>query len=206
MKLSPDIELVLKLAAEIESPPQLSDVVEVDAVGRRVLFDQIRSEKHLDLLIKDDRVHPEAHGLIDRSYQIAGTINYGPLRFRKDSEASEHQRESVLRQLMSRIRIALNLRGKDFFWVASTEFGYGNRPHGHFLISFSRQPANIAGVIAEVREAFAELAKDLAETTLGDLQLSEVSNSIGAVAYLCKEEYGHRFKTFYYSTSLVKRD
>lgn len=202
LSLDPINPLIAKMMADFDRP----GIVEFESGGRRINFEKIESEDTLGLMINRDIVHPEAFALIGRAYQIAGCINYGPLRFRAASENGENERESLIRQLMGRTRISLGLNGKRFFWIGCTEYGYGNRPHTHFLISVPLNSIENQVIIEAIQSSFAKLASDLGELTIGDLNLSEVSNSVGAVAYLCKEEYGHRFKTFHYSTSLVTPD
>jgi hypothetical protein len=159
----------------------------------------------LEKMVKDDRVHPEALGLSRYSFELAGAINFGPLRFRSDSSNGEKLREELLRKFMGRIRIALGISGKQFRWVATTEYGYENRPHCHFLVglpqSLAQTPYTVLELQSEIK--FTDLAGDYGEATLGDLKLTPISSHFGAVAYLCKEEYHRPNKDFYYSRSLI---
>ena len=178
----------------------------------RLVYDKIKSPGDLDFLIGVNRIHPEAAGLARFNYKLAGTINYGPLRLRAASARGESEREQMIRKLMGRFRRALNLRGKDFIWTATTEYGYGNRPHGHFLISFDEVYPSLVGSLtfptceAVLNSCLSDLAKETNDACLGDLVLESVSNSLGAVAYLSKEEYGRGHKAFYYSTALIPRE
>lgn len=175
-----------------------------------VSYEKIRDRDDVEFLVKNNHVHPEAVGLVVYQYQIAGTINYGPLRLRSDSDRGETAREEVIRKLMNRFRIALNIRGKDFIWIATTEYGYGNRPHGHFLISFDKTSESFSipevDTIKTVLNAcLFDLAKETEDPCIGDMEITPVTNSMGACSYLCKKEYRRPFKAFYFSTGLIKR-
>lgn len=159
----------------------------------------------LEELVKGDRVHPEALGLSRYPFTLAGTINFGPMRFRSDSSHGEKLREELIRRLMGRIRMGLEISGKQYRWVATTEYGYENRPHCHFLLGFAQRLSQTPYRLLElqVETSFAELAGDYGQPTLGDLHLSPVSSHFGAVAYLCKEEFNRAIKAFYYSKSFI---
>jgi len=168
-------------------------------------YHRITTLDQLSLLIKEDRIHPEALGLSRFNFHLAGTLNYGPIRFRGDNPQSENNREQLIRKLMSRVRVGLGLRGKQFHWVAATEYGYENRIHSHFLLNLGVKSSLPSSVhITQVESAFGNLAKEMNEQVLGTLHLSPITNSIGAVGYLCKEEYRRPMKHFIYSQSLVK--
>ncbi len=176
----------------------------------RLSYEKIRDREDVEFLVKSNHIHPEAVGLVTHQYQIAGTINFGPLRLRSDNDRGETAREEVIRKLMNRFRIALKIRGKDLIWIATTEYGYGNRPHGHFLISFEKTSESVSipefETIKSILNAFLfDLAQETGDPCLGDMDISPVTNSMGACSYLCKKEYRRAFKAFYYSTGLIKR-
>jgi hypothetical protein len=170
-------------------------------------YHRITTLDQLSLFIKEDRIHPEALGLSRFNFHLAGTLNYGPIRFRGDNPQSENNREQLIRKLMSRVRVGLGLRGKQFHWVATTEYGYENRIHSHFLLNLGVKASLPSSVhITQVESAFGDLAKEMNEEVLGTLHLSPITHSIGAVAYLCKEEYRRPMKYFIYSQSIVSKD
>lgn len=176
----------------------------------RLVYDRISSREDVEFLVRTNHLHPEAVGLVKHTYQVAGTINYGPVSLRTDSITGEAGREQTIQKLLNRFRFTLGLRGKDLIWAATTEFGYENRPHGHFLISFDHvtSPMKVpsyttcCGLIPSILN---DLAVESGEPSLGTVIVEPVTNSPGAVAYLCKEEYRRPDKAFYYSTGLVKR-
>lgn len=176
----------------------------------RLVYERISSREDVEYLVKTNHIHPEAVGLVAYRYQIAGTINYGPVGLRADSITGEAGREQTIRKLLNRFRVTLGLRGGDFIWAATTEYGYENRPHGHFLISFDHvtSPMKVpsyttcCGLIPSILN---DLAVESGEPSLGTVIVEPVTNSPGAVAYLSKEEYRRPHKAFYYSTGLVKR-
>lgn len=176
----------------------------------RLVYGRISSREDVEYLVRTNHLHPEAVGLVAYRYPIAGTINYGPVSLRADSITGEAGREQTIRKLLNRFRVTLGLRGRDFIWAATTEFGYENRPHGHFLVSFDRvtSPTKVpsyttcCGLIPSILN---DLAVESGEPSLGTVIVEPVTNSPGAVAYLCKEEFRRSDKAFYYSTGLVKR-
>lgn len=176
----------------------------------RVSYERIRGKEDVEFLVKSNHIHPESVGLVSHAYQIAGTINYGPVSLRADSITGETKREQTIRSLMNYLRVRLGLRGKDFIWVATTEYGYQNRPHGHFLVSFDgvTDPAKIPSFdtcSTLLSSILNDLALESGEPCLGTLVVEPVTNSPGAVAYLCKEEYRRPDKVFYYSTGLIRK-
>jgi hypothetical protein len=178
------------------------DGLEFGEGRKRCAFDKIASHRQLELLVKADRIHPEAFALSRYNFELFGTINYGPIRYRQDSPQSEKIRDELLRQLMGRVRIALNLRGRDFWWVSSTEYGYENRVHGHFLIGLKTK------VVTEFlsilfNRSLGDLTQVNGDPLIGTLHLEPITNSMGAVAYLCKEEFQRPMKHFIYSSSIL---
>ena len=176
----------------------------------RVSYEKIRGREDVEFLVKSDHIHPEAVGLVSHAYQVAGTINWGPMNLRADSIPGETKRKLTTGRIMNYLRVRLGLNGKKFVWVATTEYGYENRPHGHFLISFDgvTNPSKVPS--AETCRGFLQsilhdLAVESDEPCLGEILVQPVTNSPGAVAYLCKEEYRRPHKAFYYSTSLTKQ-
>jgi len=164
----------------------------------------ITSEKQLELLVNENRLHPEVFGLKNYEFQLAGTINYGPIRFRNDTTQSEGLRDDLIRQLMGRVRVGLGLRGKDIFWVATTEYGYENRIHTHFLVGIAgRALVPTAALTQATDRAFTSLSAHFNESQLGTLHLNKVTNPLGAISYLCKEEYRRPMKHFIFSKTII---
>jgi len=56
---------------------------------------------------------------------------------------------------------------------------------------------------ATLVKALADMAAETGDDCLGELMLAPVTNSLGAVAYLSKEEYHRPFKKFMFSTGLI---
>jgi hypothetical protein len=182
-----------------------SDVVDMSTGIRRIVWEKVTTSEQLEFLVHNNIVHPEVIGLNQYNWTLFGTIQYGPVKYRLDTDRSESSRESVLRQLMSRIRVLLNIRGKDFKWVGCTEYGYENRPHSHFLISLPNTYLDKPNLIEVIQANFTQLGINLGEKTLGSLVIIPTIQSTGSIAYICKEEYRRTFKRFYYSTCFVSR-
>jgi hypothetical protein len=169
-------------------------------------YSLITSANQLEALVACDRLHPEVIGLSHYAFQIAGVINYGPMRFRSDTGPSAKLREDLIRQLMSRLRIALRLRGSECWWVCATEYGYENRIHSHFIFGLNEKTNTPSErLISLLHHGFKELSKNFNEEQIGTLNLTPVINSVGAVAYLCKEEYRRPMKHFIFSQSIAPR-
>jgi len=175
-------------------------------------FNEIRDVSDIMFLISQNLIHPECYTLSQFRYQLFGTVNYWDKSLQGNTPRSIQLRKKYILSLLSRIRIDLNIKGKDFMYVVGEEFGIDCRPHHHFLIGFNSGEdfERVKGTngVRNLDYIFTEVADKLHNVyqfpMVKDIQVDVIKNSLGMMGYVCKKEKHYPFKQFYISKSLLQ--
>jgi len=169
-----------------------------------VKFDEVRDRSDITYLINEGYLHPEARAMSQFRFQWFGTVNYWSQSMRSNSPHAQSKRSAYLRFLLSKLRIELGLRGKDFDFFASEEFGAGGRPHHHFLVGFHKPlPKDLLPLEDHLRTLARTLHQEHDLPLVEDIVVDQISNLSGSVAYVCKKERHRSFKHFMFSSTLI---